>query len=226
MDKIQFNFVELVPKFIREDRNGYALAKAIGAALEMFCADVERADAYLTDPERMPEWALDEFAYNNGMSWYDRTASVEVKRRWVKEADYMRRCIGTKEAVRRLLLGFYDYCAIDEWFEYGGAPYTFRVSVSGDWSEGLEDWAIKAIERVKNLRSVFESFAHSDREWVMLSQRDTWYLTVNGAPVDSIEKRELFDDSDEMGGVTRTGICDQWTTGRCIYRVCGDTAAL
>lgn len=190
MDKIDLHYVDLVPGFIRRDRNGYALARAIAWAVEQFCADMEQADAFLTDPECMPEWALDEFAYNHGMEWYDRTASVEVKRCWVRDADYMRYVIGTKEAVRHLLLGFYNYVNIEEWFQYSGKPFVFRVFVSGDTSEALEEWGRKSTNIVKNLRSIFGAFAQTSRESLHFAQRDSFYLITYGFPDTSTDREQ------------------------------------
>lgn len=197
MDKIDLQFVDLVPKFIRRDRNGYALSKAIAWAVEQLCADIEQADAYLTDPERMPEWALDEFAYNHGMEWYDKMASVEVKRRWVRDADYMRYVIGTKEAVRHLLLGFYNYVSLEEWYQYDGPPFVFRVFVSGDTDEALEEWGKRATNIVKNLRSIFGAFAQTNRESLNFAQRDSFYLITYGFP-DTSPDREQDIDSDAI----------------------------
>lgn len=228
MDKIEFKFIELVPEFLREDRNGRALALAIGWALEQMCVDVEAADAMLIDPDRMPEWALDEFAYNHGMDWYDRTADVEVKRRWVRDADYMRYCIGTKEAVRHLMLGFYGHCDVDEWYAYGGKPYEFRVNVTGDTSEALEEWAKRAIASVKNLRSIFGAFAHAYRERLELRQRDTFYLLSCRYPGTEGEGEEYMDeDSVYEGAYSGTGLdaSARETLVETVYRIAGGTDA-
>ena len=159
MDKITHGVLDCVPKFILEDRNGYALARTMDVLATRLCRDIEAANVCLTDPEKMPEWALDEYAYGHGMAWYDRTADIEVKRRWVMEAYTMRYCIGTKDAIRHLLLGFYDSCDVEENWEYGGKPYHFRVMVSGAWDQRGDAWTRKVLDATKNLRSVLDELS-------------------------------------------------------------------
>lgn len=221
MDKIDLRYVDLVPKFIRRDRNGYALAKAISWAVEQFCADIEKADAFLTDPNRMPEWALDEYAYNYGLKWYDKTASIEVKRQWVKDAEYMRYCIGTKEAVRHLMLSLYKYCSIDEWFEYDGKPFEFRVGISGDTSENQEIWAMQTVGVVKNLRSMLTAFAQATRENLLISQRDSFFLITYSFPGES---EELQRDNEYEGsyGAIRVDAKSKEMEGYASYRIAGE----
>lgn len=159
MNKIEHGVLDCVPKFILDDRNGYALAKTIDTLVSRLCKDIEEADAYLTDPNQMPEWALDEYAYGFGLVWYDKTADIETKRRWVLDAHKMRHCIGTKDAILHLLLGIYDNCDVEENWQYGGEPYHFRVTVSGAWDAKGDTWTRKVVDAVKNLRSTMDELS-------------------------------------------------------------------
>ena len=47
--------------------------------------------------------------------------------------------------------------SLEEWFEYGADPFYFRVTVTGEWSDEVDDWAKKSIARVKNVRSVLDT---------------------------------------------------------------------
>lgn len=152
-------FMDTVPEFIRQDRNTNALAKAIGAALSRFVSDVRMADLYLTDVESMTEWALDEYAYGNGVLWYDVDAEFLRKRMWAMDAQAMRWCLGTREGVERLIRGVYDKGVVEEWFTYGGQPYHFRVRVYGETNSDTMQWAKKAVDASKNCRSVLDSFS-------------------------------------------------------------------
>lgn len=153
------SFLSLVPKFLLEDRNTNALARAIGAAVARFTSDVRMADLTLTDVESMPEWALDEYAYGNGMLWYDVDADFLRKRMWTMDAQSMRWCLGTREGVERLIRGVYDKGVVEEWFEYGGEPYHFRIRVYGETGSDTMAWAKKAVDASKNCRSVLDSFS-------------------------------------------------------------------
>lgn len=189
-------FAAGIPAFLREDRNGYALALAIGTALSHFLEAVAYADTCLTDVENMPEWALDEWAACRGMRWYDRDADVSVKRLWVRDFNKMHSCIGTKEAVEYLMRSVYARCAVQEWNDYGGEAYHFRVRVYGDYSERLEKWARAAVEIVKNCRSIMDSFAYGVDERLNLHEKRP--LAMYTAHVQSAESMVLCGDADGL----------------------------
>lgn len=159
METLTYDIRALIPKFLRADRNGAAMAAAISAALAQFTAAVEQADSLLCDVDAMPEWALDEAAWGSAMPWYDFTADTLAKRGWVRNAEEIRAMIGTKGAIRRLLLGIYARCAVEECWEYGGDPHHFRVTVEGEYSAQKNAWALKTIAAIKPLRSVLDGIA-------------------------------------------------------------------
>lgn len=165
------DFIMSVPAFLREDRNTWALAKAIEHAVGQFLNDVRTADLYLTDVESMPEWALDEYAYGNGVHWYDVDASLYRKRMWAMDAKTMRRCLGTREGVERLIRGVYDKGVVEEWFDYGGEPYHFRIRVYGETGSETMTWAKAAADTAKNCRSILDSFSFGIDEGISLSER-------------------------------------------------------
>lgn len=119
----------LMPRFLKEDRNTRALIAAACHMVFRFLQAVEHAIVELTDIDRMSEEALDEKAYSLGMLWYDYQADVQKKRMWIAETEQMRRSIGTMAAIARLMTGAYANCNVEEWPEYGGEPYHFRVTV-------------------------------------------------------------------------------------------------
>lgn len=151
----------LMPRFLKEDRNTRALIAAACHMVFRFLQAVEHAIVELTDIDRMSEEALDEKAYSLGMLWYDYQADVQKKRMWIAETEQMRRSIGTIAAIARLMTGAYAKCNVEEWPEYGGEPYHFRVTVFGSTDAKQEEWARKAIEHTKNLRSILDGFYYS-----------------------------------------------------------------
>ena len=84
-ESMDINILHMVPKFLLRDPNGYALAKAIEAAMAYYAERVEAGIDAVTNPDKMPEWRLDEMAWEKGcMYGYD--ASLEAKRDWIKNA--------------------------------------------------------------------------------------------------------------------------------------------
>ena len=156
MSNITFDIKRLVPRFIYADRNGYALSKAIERAFEYVAEKVEEGLAILKDPDEMPEWRLDELAEDYNIL-YDYTAEIEVKRNWIKNAMDFYSIYGTPAGIVQYLQAVFDTVTLEESWEYGADPFHFRVTVTGEWSSEVDEWAKKSIERAKNVRSVLDT---------------------------------------------------------------------
>lgn len=153
----------LVPRFILKDRNGFAMAKAIEAGLNNYLAICQQALGVWGDVDAMPEWRLDELAWEYNIP-YDHTAAVEKRREWVRNAYELSRLWGTAEGIRRYLDGYFDNADIEEYWKYGGDPYHFRLALSGEWSDENHAWTMNAANMVKNLRSVLDALEYRT-EW-------------------------------------------------------------
>lgn len=151
------NINEIFPAFLLRDRNGYALAKAIEAGLSYMERVIDKGLACVMDCDTMPEWRLDEMAWETNCL-YDYNADVEKKRKWIKDALPQYRLYGTPEGIYRYVRGYFDDIILEEWWEYGGEPYHFRITVDGNWTPEDEAWARKAVGIVKNVRSVLDAF--------------------------------------------------------------------
>ena len=156
MNTIKFDISRLVPRFLYNDKNGYAASKAIEAAFQYVADVVEEAMSILKDVEKMPEWRLDELAHEYNCL-YDYTADIEVKRAWIRDAVPMFSSYGTPSAINKYLDGYFDEVEVEENWQYGGEPYHFRVNVSGEWTPENEAWARRAIAATQNVRSVLDS---------------------------------------------------------------------
>lgn len=155
---IAFSIEQLVPQFILNDKNGYALSKAIEKALEIMDATVQAGVDALQDVETMPEWRLDEMAWALGCL-YDYTAEVEEKRRWIRDSTPLFAAYGTAQAIYNYLEGVFDSVDVEENWQYGGDPFHFRVTAVGAWTAAKEAWALRAIATTKNVRSVLDNIA-------------------------------------------------------------------
>jgi len=150
------NIERWVPKFILNDKNGYAIAKAIETAMQTMNDIVAQGLACVSDFYQMPEWRLDEMAWEYNIL-YDYNADVETKRGWIANALKFYSLYGTAEGIVQYLEAAFDSASVEEWFDYGGDPFHFRVNATGEWSEEAEAWAMKSIEAAKNVRSVLDT---------------------------------------------------------------------
>lgn len=159
---------QLIPAFILADRNGYALAKGVEKLLRIMEDTVRDALDAFSDPDKMPEWRLDELAWEYNCL-YDYDADVEAKRQWIRDAVSLQAALGTPQAIYNYLNAYFDQVELEEWWQYGGQPYHFRVSVSGAWNEKNEAWLKKAIEYSKNVRSVLDDITLGSETGIIVS---------------------------------------------------------
>lgn len=152
---IEVNIDVLLPRFIMRDKNGYAMARAIEKALKTMCADIKKGVEIVLDVEKMPEWRLDEMAWEIG-ALYDFSADIEQKRSWIRDSVPLFAAYGTPQAIYNYLEGVFDSVLVQENWQYGGEPFNFRVIVGGNYTAENEAWAMNAIKQTKNARSVLE----------------------------------------------------------------------
>lgn len=145
------NIEKLIPKFIMDDPNGYAIAKAIEAGFRKASEIVDDGKRLISDYDTMPEWRLDELAWETNCI-YNYSATVDQKRKIIKNAIGNARLYGTPASVSQNLEAYFVRAVVKE----GTTPYHFSVSVWGDMSQRNIANATDAINRVKNVRSVLD----------------------------------------------------------------------
>ena len=160
---MDFDIRGLVPRFIWNDKNGHALAKAMEAGLKDFLAVCKTGLDTWGNVENMPEWRLDEMAWEYNIP-YDHTADVEIKRKWIKDVFPLSRMYGTPEGIIQYLGAYFDDAVLEENWQYDGDPYHFRLNFTGGWTPEKVAWATNAIKTVKNVRSVLDKY-HFMEEW-------------------------------------------------------------
>ena len=163
-----FDITKFVPKFILADKNGYAIAKALGAVLQMMNDIIDEGVKCVSDFDSMPEWRLDELAWETNCL-YDYNANVETKRDWIRNAIPYYRLYGTPRAIIKYVGSYFDSIELEEAWIYDGEPYHFRVTVDGEWNPANEAWARKAIDKAKNVRSVLDNLAIGSRSYLALT---------------------------------------------------------
>ena len=157
------NVFQLFPRFILEDVDGYAMCKALEAGLNYFLEKCSDGLKLITDVDSMPEWRLDELAWEYNCL-YDYTADVEIKREWIRNAYKNYRIHGTAEGVRQYLAIYFGESSIDEFWQFGGDPGQFNVSVTGMRSDENEAWIRKAVAKAKNVRSELNNIIYNGGE--------------------------------------------------------------
>ena len=149
------NLLFTFPVGLRENPSIAALGDVTMEALAKRPAEISRLSIYPRIDE-LPEKLLDILAYDFKVDWWDPEYSLEEKRRIFKESWYVHKHLGTRAAVETALRAIYPKAEVQEWFQYGGKPYFFRLSIdlTGELSDAARPWRV--MERVnfyKSLRS-------------------------------------------------------------------------
>ena len=158
-----YDINRIFPRFILQDKNGYAVAKALQAGLDYFLARSKVALDTILDVDEMPEWRLDELAWEYNCL-YDYNADVDIKREWIRDAMKNYQFHGTAAGVRQYLKVYFGESRVDEFWEFGGDPGEFNVTVTGLRSDENEAWIRKAVEKAKNVRSVLANIVFNGGE--------------------------------------------------------------
>ena len=147
---------EVFPKFILGDKNGMAIAKAIGAGMNYFLEKCNDGLNCFQDVDEMPEWRLDELAWEYNCL-YDYNADIDAKRGWIKNAYNYYRVHGTPLGIKQYLGAYFGEAEIIEWFEGSLDEDKFDVAVTGSRTDENEAWIYAAVKKAKNVRSVLNN---------------------------------------------------------------------
>ncbi|WP_456463502.1 phage tail protein I [Persephonella sp.] len=150
---------ELIPPNLLQDQNIKALAEAIEPEFEKVKQEIINVLIYPRIDE-LDEQVLDLLAWQFHIEGYELAANITEKRNLIKKAIELHRYKGTRYAIEQVLKALDLEGQINEWFEYGGQPYYFKVDINLKY-QGLQsdtyDKLLNLIEEYKNLRSKLEA---------------------------------------------------------------------
>lgn len=153
------NLVATLPPALQKDPSAVALAETMADLLAQRRSEIEQLRIYPVI-DRLDEQLLDILAYDFKVDWWNADYTLEEKRRTLKDSWRVHKVLGTKAAVETALRAIYPKAQVQEWFEYGGEPYRFKLNIdlTGELSDAARPWRV--LERVnfyKSLRSHLDS---------------------------------------------------------------------
>lgn len=150
------SLIESFPYSLSRDKDKYNIAEAVSEKLAAAAIETEKAKIYPII-DNLPEGVLDILAYDFKVEWYDYSAPLKNKRKVIKECILVHKYKGTKYAVETALKSLYPVAKVSEWFEYGGMPYHFKVTIWDDANDIKKcKLVIQKINYYKNVRSILE----------------------------------------------------------------------
>ncbi len=156
------NMMQQFPIALQKDPKTVALGQAIAKVMESRQDEIDSLRIY-TRIDELPEGLLDILARDFAVDWYDRSYTLEEKRKTIKDSFYVHRHRGTKAAVERAISAIYPNPKVMEWFEYNGAPYHFKLRITVDFAAINETKHRQVLQKIisyKNLRSHLDSIIY------------------------------------------------------------------
>lgn len=140
----------------RTDPEVQALAYAIRAGTQLLIKYTDNATV-MGAIEKAPEEALDLLAAELRTQYYDVAYSPSIKRSLLQNTMRWYQIAGTKAAVEELAQTIFGNCTVEEWFEYGGEPYHFRVITNALAEPDNIEQFTTLLRSIKNVRSHLDS---------------------------------------------------------------------
>jgi phage tail P2-like protein len=157
MSNIQdIKLVDLLPLNIAQDPKIKAAAEAIDKEILAVTQAIKMCLVQINIDD-LPEKGLDMLAWELHVDFYEPDLPIETKRVLVKNSIPWHQRKGTPSVMEELLSAIFSPTIVEEWWEYNGEPYHFRVFIGIKEGTSLEyDKIISSIDKVKNKRSVLD----------------------------------------------------------------------
>ncbi len=210
------NLLGSFPYSLSRDDDKNKVAESIADDLAKTVSDTEMAKIFPAI-DSLPEAVLDMLAFDLKVEWYEYNAPIKNKRITIKECILVHKHKGTKFAVQTAVHSLYDRADVQEWFEYSGEPFHFRIKVYGSSSGGIKTLGQKILY-AKNLRSVLDSVA-----FVLIPESDlNAYVGMVNAALKKNDKAEIVSDDETIFSTQAVEIFAGTMTDGIAKRTCAD----
>ena len=148
------DIVQILPSSLQADENVAHTSKAVTDSVNKVTAETVN-NLIMSRIDELPESVVNSLAWQLHVDIYSEDMDIAQKRKLVKNAIKDHKYKGTSRTVKSVVEVLLNYAKVEEWFEYKGSPYHFRVNgsyghiVNGDSLQSL----VNAINEAKNVRS-------------------------------------------------------------------------
>ena len=124
---------DLLPYTMKTPKN-IALAKAFGE-MTRYLYDTLQSVVFWADINSADDMLLNSMAAEIDCPFYENGMSIEQKRELIAVSDIYNSRTGTTSAVDKLIAAAFKNGNIQEWYEYGGNPYCFKINMDSSSSK-------------------------------------------------------------------------------------------
>lgn len=150
---------DILPPNILADEKLYAAAEALDLQLKALSNDAWQV-LHIPRLDELNHDVLDNLAWQFHVDHYEpSTMSLDVKRNLIRQSIAWHKIKGTPASVENFLGAFGINAEVQEWWEYGGEPYFFKLKLSDIAYMGDDgDTFTRLIYAAKNERSWLDRF--------------------------------------------------------------------
>lgn len=150
------NIIDILPEAFTSDPKNIALGYALQGAMRRLL-ECSRTTSVYAAIDVADDDVLDMLAAELDTQYYDVLLDVEAKRKLVKNTLIWYGKAGTPAAVEELITSVFGEGRVEEWFDYGGEPFYFKVYTNATFTEDMISKFDNMLEKVKNTRSKLET---------------------------------------------------------------------
>ena len=141
--------------------NATALERALSASDHRMLSVPHNVIRDAWNPDVCPPHLLPYLAAAWSVDEWDPVWTVAQQRQAIRDSLYIHQHKGTIGALRRAIGALGMTVTVDEWFRYGGAPYTFRLRTAlparVGWTRAQSMTLYRTAIHAKNVRSLLDS---------------------------------------------------------------------
>lgn len=158
--------LDLLPPNLKQDPDMIAASKSID---NDFLEVVNEAKTCILLPniDNLDSDVIDVLAWQQHVDFYDISLDLDKRKTLVKNSIPWHKRKGTPSVVEEFISTFYKNSKIEEWFEYGGNPYYFRILLDYKLDDEIKSTNIQKKWSTKNF--------YLNGSWVLDGS-----LTLNG----------------------------------------------
>lgn len=145
----EVSLMDLLPPNLTRDAGVAAAAAALDEEFRKVLGLVSDL-SYFSRLDNLSSEEADELAWQFHVDFYDPNMPLDTKRALVKNSFAWHRRKGTPSAVEELISTVFGDGEIEEWYEFGGDPGTFRVITSNaDATDTQAEQFMAALDTIK-----------------------------------------------------------------------------
>lgn len=169
-DIYSIDFTRMLPPSLKNDPKMIALSQVIADELSK-TGQLVRQNIIYARIDELSESVLDVLAYDLHVDWYDYSYPIAAKRAVIKDSIRVHKRLGTKFAVEMALGNVHPESTVEEWFEYSGEPFSFRVILDVTNSRAAAEYFSikKAVDSYKSMRSHMDDLIYQCRVNIEIS---------------------------------------------------------